>query len=61
MPDRITDCTDSDVPRAYDFHARNVTDDDDGYALYRQHAEDTGRADQWVEWSADEFALKQSL
>ena len=42
---------DSDVPRAYDFRGSNVTDDDDGYALYRQYAEDTGRADQWVEWS----------
>ncbi|MEE2789742.1 MAG: hypothetical protein VX589_20545 [Myxococcota bacterium] len=36
------------------FMARDVTEDDDGYALYRNYAETLGRGQDWVQWSADE-------
>jgi hypothetical protein len=32
----------------------NRDDEGDGYELFRQHAIELGRADQWVAWSADE-------
>ncbi len=32
----------------------NRDDDADGYDLFRQHAAELGREDQWVAWSADE-------
>ncbi|RMG14672.1 MAG: hypothetical protein D6729_13415 [Deltaproteobacteria bacterium] len=36
------------------FMARNAGAGDDGYALFREHAQAIGRGDEWVDWSADE-------
>jgi len=36
------------------FMARDIARRDDGYALYRQYADETDRGEDWVAWSADE-------
>ena len=42
------------------FKARNVSETEDGYALYRAYATSLGRASDWVAWSQDE-ACPQSV
>lgn len=39
----------------------NRDDDGDGYQLFREHAEELGRGDEWVAWSADESCPWQGV
>lgn len=39
----------------------NRDDAGDGYELFRQHAVELGRGDQWVDWSADESCPQQGV
>jgi hypothetical protein len=36
------------------FMARDRSENDDGYAIFRAHAEQLGRLNEWVSWSEDE-------
>ena len=43
------------------FMARDVSNANDGYALYREYAQGSGLGAQWVAWSPDEACPQETL
>ena len=43
------------------FMARDVSSENDGFAMYREYAEQLGRLSEWVSWSADEECPQETM